>query len=552
MTLLDRFADRSEFEAILAIATPEEREIIAAGLKQELFELDWEAWLQGLFPDYVTAPFASHQEDLWDWIWALERNVSPRPFVAVWPRGAAKSTTAELACVALGARKRRKYGWYVSATQELADDHVSNIGAMLESASIEEIYPELAARAVSKYGSAKGWRRNRLRTASDFTVDAIGLDTAARGVKIDEQRPDFLVLDDLDEPFDGPVQTEKKITTITRSLMPAGSQDLAVLAIQNLIVPAGVFASLCAPQPDFMTDRILSGPIPAIEGLVTEEHDGRHVITGGTPTWEGQDLAACQGFIDLFGPTAFLAECQHDVSSTPGGMFDHLVFRHVERAELPDLVRTVVWVDPAVTNTDRSDAHGVECDGIDADGTIYRLHSWEQRATPVDALRLAIRWAYQEGSQTVGVETDQGAETWESVYREALTAVQLEHPEFATLQAPRFTHWKAGSLKMQEHGIGQPSKAARAQLMLPDYETGRIVHVNGTHDLLERALRRFPRVKPYDLVDASFWSWRDLRGFGGPARSYGAQTAAATFGTAQGARGASGRGGLATLRRRGN
>jgi hypothetical protein len=47
--------------------------------------------------------------------------------------------------------------------------------------------------------------------------------------------------------------------------------------------------------------------------------------------------------------------------------------------------------------------------------------------------------------------------------------------------------------------------------MLADYERpGRIIHVRGTHEILERALRRFPRTKPFDLVDGAYWSWRDL------------------------------------------
>jgi hypothetical protein len=48
--------------------------------------------------------------------------------------------------------------------------------------------------------------------------------------------------------------------------------------------------------------------------------------------------------------------------------------------------------------------------------------------------------------------------------------------------------------------------------MLVDYEQGRIVHVLGTHESLERSLRRFLIRKPYDLVDAAYWSWFDLRG----------------------------------------
>lgn len=63
--------------------------------------------------------------------------------------------------------------------------------------------------------------------------------------------------------------------------------------------------------------------------------------------------------------------------------------------------------------------------------------------------------------------------------------------------------------------------------MLADYERARIVHVRGTHHVLERALKRFPVVKPYDLVDSQFWAWDDVRkiwagsGEGDPGPRYG-------------------------------
>jgi hypothetical protein len=43
--------------------------------------------------------------------------------------------------------------------------------------------------------------------------------------------------------------------------------------------------------------------------------------------------------------------------------------------------------------------------------------------------------------------------------------------------------------------------------------------VRGTHATLERALNRFPKTKPLDLVDVAYWSWQDLNGGGGLASS---------------------------------
>jgi hypothetical protein len=214
---------------------------------------------------------------------------------------------------------------YVSATQQQADDHVANIASLLESSGVERHYPALAERSVGKYGSSRGWRRNRLRTAAGFTVDALGLDTAARGVKLDEARPDMIVLDDIDDATDSQETTRKKIISITQKLLPAGSVDAATLAVQNLVHHEGVFARLAgvASEPaDFLADRIVSGPHPALRGFAVEQGAGnRWLITAGEPTWDGQSRAICQKQVDDWGIRAFRAEAQHERTPPVGQAF---------------------------------------------------------------------------------------------------------------------------------------------------------------------------------------------------------------------------------------
>jgi hypothetical protein len=462
---------------------------------------DWHNWLLYLFPSYISAPFADRHVELWAWGWSIQTGIRPRPFVAVWPRGGAKSTSAELLTVALGAREQRKYAWYISGVQDQADKHVETIGSALESATVERYYPDLARRKVGKYGNSRGWRRNRLRSASGFTIDALGLDTASRGAKIEEQRPDLMILDDIDDKLDRPAATAKKIATITSTLLPSGAPGLAVLAIQNLLLPNGVFAQLVAGA-EFLADRILSGPYPAIDGFGYETRDGIATITGGTATWAGQSLAICQQQITTWGITAFEHEAQHEVDAPAGGMFDHLEYRHCAWDAVPDLVRTSVWVDPAITSTDDSDAMGIQADGIDAEDTIYRIYSWEAVTTPQDCLRRAIMKAVELGADTLGVETDQGGDTWQSVFSEAWRRLS-EEGLVKEASKPLFKQAKAGA--------GHGPKAHRASQMLAEYEHGRFVHVLGTHTALEKALRRFPKAKPFDLVDAAYWSWNDIR-----------------------------------------
>jgi hypothetical protein len=156
-------------------------------------------------------------------------------------------------------------------------------------------------------------------------VDALGLDVAARGVKLEDQRPDILIFDDIDGKHDSPATTAKKIETITTSILPAGSANVAILVIQNLIIPDGVVTRLVDGRADYLAKRVLSGPHPALSGMEWEYEDqpgGQRlaIITAGTPTWEGQSLAVCQKQVHEWGIGAFLKEAQHDVMQRREGL----------------------------------------------------------------------------------------------------------------------------------------------------------------------------------------------------------------------------------------
>ena len=319
-------------------------------VSSELEGCGWEACLRALFPRHVST-FAPHHAEFWEHIWPIRLTDAPDPFVAIWGRGAGKSTSAELAAVALGIRGRRRYGWYVRETQERADDSLANIAQLLEDGEVEKHYPAHAVRKVSKYGHSRGWNSTRLRTAGGFTIDAIGLDTATRGLKVEDLRPDLMILDDLDGKHDSARATAKKIATLTTSVLPAGTDQTAILAIQNLVIPHGIFARLKDGRADFLATRRVSGPVPVVRGLKTEVRDDpdlgrrRAYVTAGEPTWEGQDLEACQRLMDRIGLRSFLQESQHEVSVREGALWKPEDIDHVDAA--PRLKRVVVGVDPS-------------------------------------------------------------------------------------------------------------------------------------------------------------------------------------------------------------
>lgn len=449
------------------------------------------------------------------------------------------SAIAEMACVCVGHRRARKYALYVSGKQAKADDHVQSIADLLESPEVAQIDPELCERRVGMYGQSKGWRHNRLTTQAGFTVDAVGLDSDVRGARLGDHRPDLIIFDDIDAITDTPLAVEKKITRITHDLIPAGSQDVAILFVQNVIHNQSIAARLAevegAPEAKFLTTRTISGPVPAIEDFEFAERDDpeigrlRTFITGGRPTWAGYGLDACQRMIDDEGIVSFLSECQHVQGTLKGGMFDHIDFdaRRATEAEMPQLAPVdapvgydqglwpgacSTWCDPAVTSTDRSDSCAVTVGGIAPDGKMWCLYSWEQIASPEEAMRVAIEVSMRWGAQVCGFETDQGGDTWEVVYRKVVADLLADPDSYTSIRhrhgvpIPRYAYQKAGGTE------GNLSKRQRVQQLVARYDIDAFRHLVSGAAVLEAGLGRFPKYKPFDIVDSWWHNWRWMSG----------------------------------------
>src|SRR5678815_3399206 len=152
-------------------------------------------WVNRRFPGKLSAAFAPHHAEFWHWIDTLRLSNAPdTSHVACWARGGGKSTTLEYGAGCVCDRLSRRFLLVVSSTQEKADERVQNIATILEAMGVQ--------RRLSRYGHAKGWRREQLQAANGFNVAAFGLDTGMRGVKIENYRPDWLALDDIDEITD--------------------------------------------------------------------------------------------------------------------------------------------------------------------------------------------------------------------------------------------------------------------------------------------------------------------------------------------------------------
>lgn len=510
--LLNPAAPRSAFaDAINSLAMaldPRQAETTAVAPDR------WDDWCRTLFPETFAAAFARHHAEFWEHVEKVTAVNQVEPYFAVWPRGGGKTTNLETAVTRLGAAKRRRFCLYVRATQDKANESVRSIQELVESENFELYYPSMASPQVGRFKNKLGWRMDMLRCGNGFNVLGMGLDAAVRGAKLGKLRPDLIVLDDIDDELDSLETIKKKIKVLTKSILPAGASNAVVLCGQNLVHAAGIVSSVVNRTADFFYDAIVNGPIPAVKNLVVKRREnGRgYQVVSGEPTWmAGQGLDVVEKQINEWGLPAFKEEAQHEVEES-GGHWDDIEYIHIARADVPEIESGEVWVDPAVTAHDGSDAHAIIADGLGIDGRLYRLYAWEEIATPEQSLRRAIETCLDYGLDAVGVESNQGGLTWRSVYGRVWEKMEADGSleQWATVDAdgkrvlprkPMFKEVKATA--------SDGSKINRNQQMKTDYEGGRIVHVMGGTAALEKALRRFPK-KPMDLADAAYWGWRNV------------------------------------------
>ena len=493
--------------AIRAAAEKERRR--RAIERRESLPKNWRERARALFPTYTTSPFADRHADVWRWSETIQRGDHVAPFVAIWPRGGGKSTIAEMIAADLGADGRRVYCWYVCGTQEQADKHVDSISAMLEGSSMAHYRPEVGTPKVSKHGS-QAWRRSFLRASNGFSVEAVGLNKQIRGGKIEEARPDLIILDDIDDEADSEPTIEKKKKAITTKILPAGSSDVAVLFVQNLIHAdsiASMLADKTATGAGWLSGRIVSGPHPAVEDLVYDVIPGddegsiSYRITAGVATWEGQDLETCEAQLGLWGPTAFLSEAQQDVDrESPLALWSKELLDQTRVTSSPELEYIAVAIDPPASVGICGIIGGGRATLDDGQRHGYTLADYSTPAgvKPNVWALAALQCVYDLDADVILVEVNNGGDMCEETIRAAKLRDEADnilvdgaHVQIIQVRASR-------------------GKATRAQPVATVYQQGRGHHV-GYFPQLERQLTRWePGQASPDRLDANVWLYAGL------------------------------------------
>lgn len=435
----------------------------------------------------IKIPRGERHNAAWEWLQSLQSEQSAQSRIEIWARGGAKSTFAEQACAYLCCSLKRRLVLYVCGTQDQADLHVQAIAAILEKLGVP--------RAVNAYSASLNWTAQRLQAANGFGVIGVGLNSRIRGARLEEQRPDLIILDDVDGEHDSPKLIQKKLDTISKSVLAAGATYATALFIQNKIHKDSCIARVADGRAGILLGSNVTEE-PAVYGLEVEQYfdeddnKNKYRVIGGRPSWpEGQDLAVVEKQINDWSPATFLQESQHEDKSDGGLWHQEDEIDPYRVSAIPkQLARIVVGVDPPGGATEA----GIVACGRDMkplpNAHYYVLQDWSIAAGPNEWMKRAIGLYYQLEADAIVVETNFGGDMVKAGIKNIDPAVPI-----IEVRASR----------------GKQIRAEPVQLLYPE---GRVHHVGHFPGLEHEMCSWVPGTPSPNRMDALVWSITELMG----------------------------------------
>lgn len=173
-----------------------------------------------------------------------------------------------------------------------------------------------------------------------------------------------------------------------------------------------------------------------------------------------------------------------------GAIWNRATLHDNRRSELPEMERIVVAVDPAISDVEGSDEHGIIVTGIGADGRGYVLADFSVHGSPRDWAVQAIAAYDQWSADAVVIEINQGGD----MVRYTLESVRPDLP-IIEVRATRGKHVRA-----------EPISAL--------YATDRISHVGSFPELegqmCQMTAGGYKGPGSPDRVDALVWGFTEL------------------------------------------
>lgn len=324
--------------AALANETPQQRD-----RRKERLLANYSAFCEYYFPHFLTLRDKATGE--------VVRTVHNAPFhnqaarkvmetpnlkaVFMWPRGHAKSTHFDIFMplwLMLRPKRLINFMVVVGKSQDSANRLLGDIQAELE-------YNQ---RIIADFGQQKNlglWTAGEFKTASGVKFLAVGRGQSPRGLREREARPDYIVIDDLDD--DELCRNEKRVHDLTDWVKEAlfGALDVGrgrFLMVGNLISKTSVLANIAATRGVFVSK------VQAVD-------------KNGEPVWkEKWTKEDAQEYRDFVGYRAWEKEMMHN-PIVDGTIFRADWIRYKPMPSLRKYDMLVCYTDPSFKSTTAND-----------------------------------------------------------------------------------------------------------------------------------------------------------------------------------------------------
>ena len=357
------------------------------------------------WPDIPLAGWAPFHVEAWAWWAAIEQGVKPPAAINCWFRGAGKSSLTSYMLALSALTGLRPFAWWVGAVEKAQVDKVASVGRLLTTERVRAAFPKETEPFVDPAtGVKRDTRLGRFATAT-FALDAVGMDQALRGALRYDDRPGIIVFDDVETVNLTSYMRDRIEEQLTKSLIPAGSVDAAVMWVQNRISDDTLMAKMLDGEATWLRRRVVSGPWPQVRDMEWElvSVDGElpmFDITGGVFTWpEGAGYAESVAQLNDEGLPAFLTEKQHESDSREGARFPRGEWRRADTPPAPPLRCVRGWDVAGSSDKDADFTVGVLV-GVDGKGRFWVLDVVRAQLEPGDVDELIRLTA--EGDQERG------------------------------------------------------------------------------------------------------------------------------------------------------
>lgn len=396
--------------------------------------------------------------------------------VYVAPRDAGKSTWFfTIIPLWLAAHGHVNFIAAFAHSAEQAEQHLQTFKTeLLTNDLLRRDYPDLVLPAKRNGGVVESDRRSMYISKSRFVFAAKGADTSVLGLKVGSQRPDLILLDDIEpkEEDYSPGQKDKRLGTLIDTIFPL-NLSARVVAVGTVTMPGSIIHD-CVKHAtgdvdaaaEWVADEKLR--VHHYKAIITDEASGRE-----RSLWPAK--WSLEWLLSQRHKRSFRKNFMNDPMAADGEYWSEDDFRI---GPVPGLDGQLLSIDPAVTSTERSNYTALAVIGHNRSLKQCVVRgAWQYKIQPGDALVAKIKEILELFPDTAGilVETNQGGDTWKAILKDVGLPVK--------------TVW---------NGKAKHTRAAR---LLHHYQSYRVKHEVPIPKLQEQMIA-FPKVPNDDLIDA--------------------------------------------------